>query len=131
MEFATLLADKFALEVLHTDLTLAFNRAEFSAFGGFFTQDVIWKDRANCCHGLPSVMDYLIRSRTKHPTLRWISGAVRIRVSGDGRTTGNSTCIEFNADVGAQQLSLSDIDDIYTLGSDRRWRIRSRVVSTC
>jgi hypothetical protein len=126
------LADLLALQVLHTDIAHHINRGDCDALADYFVDDAKYEEDTQTSMGRDAIVAWFrARSQATQTPARHSYSSVRVVIVDPKFARGNSLRVSYVARRSPHDPALAspviyDVDDIYQLGVDGRWRIASR-----
>jgi ketosteroid isomerase-like protein len=121
------LADLLALQVLNTNFMHHVNGGEFDALPEYLTEDAVFEVDGQTQRGHEQITARL-RADAARIVRRILNGGLRIVIQDAEVATGTSVHASFKVgNRGAITIAVYDVDDLYRLSHDGRWRIAQRV----
>jgi hypothetical protein len=126
---AEYLADLLALQVLNTDVAHHINRGIYDALVDYFVNDARYEDDTQSFKGRDAIIRWF-RARSQ-ASMRHSYSAVRVLMVDETVARGSSLRVSYVARTSPHDPTLAspliyDVDDVYQLEGDGRWRIASR-----
>ena len=129
------LADLLALQILNTNVAHYINRCEFDALSDYFIDGAIYEENAQRLTGRDQIIEWfsVVASGIALPVRHTYSG-LRIVILDRASAGGSSVRVSFLArksprDSG-EVVTVCDVDDVYQIGADGRWRIAERTTKS-
>ncbi len=132
MTQAKYLADLLALQVLNTNVAHHINRGDCDALADYFVDDAKYEEDARTSKGRDAIVAWFrARSDAHQAPTRHIYSAVHVVIVDPKFARGSSLRVSYVARKPPHEPALAspivyDVDDVYQLGLDERWRIVGR-----
>ena len=132
MTQAKYLADPLALQVLNTNVAHHINRGDCDALADYFVDGAKYAEDTQASKGRDAIVAWFrARSDAHQAPTRHIYSAVHVVIVDPKFARGNSLRVSYIARRSPHEPALAppivyDVDDLYQLGVDERWRIAGR-----
>jgi hypothetical protein len=129
---AKYLADLLALQVLNTNVAHHINRGDCDALADYFVDDAKYEEDTQTSKGRDAIVAWFRdRSDAAQAPTRHIYSAVHVVIVDPRVARGSCLRVSYVARRSPHDPALAspivyDVDDVYRLGVDERWRIAGR-----
>ena len=131
MNQAKYLADLLALQVLNTDVAHHINRGDCEALVDCFVYDATYEEDTQTSIGREAIVAWFrARSQARRAPRRYSYSAVRVIIVDPKIARGSSLRVTYLIEEPSPEPAfppiIYDVDDVYQLERDGRWRIAGR-----